>query len=421
MSRHDRRRALARLREHGNQGTAMMAELAGTPVEVSAAGTRVRDEEGREYLDCGGYGVFLLGHSHPAVVNAVREQVGRLSLSTQALVSAELADASEALAGVAPPGLDRVYFAGSGAEATETALKLARLQDRHRILATEGGYHGKTLGALSVTGRESYRAPFAPLLPNVDFVPFGDLAALSTALGDSGPEATFIVEPVQAEGGVRIPPAGYLAGVERLCRESGAFLILDEIQTGLGRLGQWWGRDEEGVTPDVLLVGKALSGGVVPVSAVVAGDDAFGLLARDPALHSSTFSGAPIAAAAVSAALAVIEEERLVPNARALGERLLPAVREVAGEACGSLVEDVRGRGALIGIEMKSASVAGDLALELRSQQVLVSHSLNAQEVVRLTPPALFDRTDEEMLLGALAKAGERIAGRWGTALLEAS
>jgi putrescine aminotransferase len=421
MSPHDRQLALARLREHGNQGAAMMAELAGTPLEASATGTRVRDETGVEYLDCGGYGVFLLGHCHPAVVGAVREQVGRLPLSTRGLVSGELAAASEALAAVAPAGLDRVYFASSGAEATETSLKLARLQGRHRLLATEGGYHGKTLGALSVTGREAYRTPFAPLLPDVAFVPFGDLEGLAAVLAKHGPETAFIVEPVQAEGGVRIPPTGYLAEVERLCREFDAFLILDEIQTGLGRLGQWWGRDEEGVNPDVLLVGKALSGGVVPVSAVVAGDEAFGLLARDPALHSSTFSGAPIAAAAASAALAVIAEEHLVSRARALGERLLPAVREVLGPACGSLVEEVRGQGALIGIEMKSAPVAADFALELRVGRVLVSHSLNAQEVVRLTPPALFDSVDEEMLLAALVGAGERIAVRWSAELMEAS
>lgn len=399
----------------------MMAELAGTPVEVSAAGTRLRDETDTEYLDCGGYGVFLLGHCHPAVVDAVRGQVGRLPLSTRALISGELAAASAALATVAPAGLDRVYFAGSGAEATETALKLARLQGRHRVVTTEGGYHGKTLGALSVSGRKDCRAPFAPLLPGVDIVPFGDLAALSAALAKRGPETAFIVEPVQAEGGVRIPPAGYLAGVEHLCRELDVFFILDEIQTGLGRLGHWWGRDEEGVTPDVLLVGKALSGGVVPVSAVVAGDDAFGLLARDPTLHSSTFSGAPIAAAAVVAALAAIEEEGLVASARALGERLLPAVYEVVTRACGPLVEDVRGRGALIGIEMTSAPVAVDFALELRIERVLVSHSLNAQEVVRLTPAALFDDDDEQMLLAALANAGQRITGRWSPVLSEAN
>jgi putrescine aminotransferase len=314
-------------------------------------------------------------------------------------------------------GLDRVYLAGSGAEAVELALKLGRLQGRRRIVATRGGYHGKTMGALSVTGRDAYREPFEPLLPGVEFVPFGDLAALAAALCEDAGDATFVVEPVQAEAGVRIPPDGYLAGVERLCRESGAFFVLDEIQTGLGRLGEWWGLDREAVTPDVLLAGKALSGGVVPVSAVIGSEEAFGLSARDPALHSGTFAGSPLAAAAVTATVATLIEEEVPARARELGERLLPTVAEIVSDRCGPLAVEIRGRGALLGIEMTHASVAADLALELERERVLVSHSLNAHEVVRLTPSAFFSPADEEYLFAALDQACLRVADRWQAAV----
>jgi len=253
-------------RRHVSRGRARLAELTGGLVEVSSAGSTVTDALGRDYLDCGGYGVFLLGHRHPAVVSAVIEQVQRHPLSTRLMLDPTVAWAAEALASVTPPGLDLVHFVNSGAEATEAAIKLARASGRRTLISASGGFHGKTTGALALTANELYQAPFRPLL-DVQHVPFGDAAALAEVLT---PDACVVLEPVQGEGGVVLPPPGYLAEVARLCATSGALLVLDEVQTGLGRLGSWWGADREAVRPDVLLVGKGLSGGVVPVAAMVA-------------------------------------------------------------------------------------------------------------------------------------------------------
>ena len=275
-------------RQHVNSGFARLAGLIGMPSEVSSAGSLVRDENDRVYLDCGGYGVFIAGHCHPVVVAAVREQLERHPLATRSLLSPELARAAAALASVAPKGLSYVSFASSGAEATEVGIKIARLNGKTRLIAMEGSFHGKTMGALSICGRSRYRTPFLPLLPAIDLIPFGDIEALFHALSLNGESSCVVLEPVQGEGGVIQPPTGYLRAVRDLCDRQGAFLVLDEIQTGLGRLGAWWGADREAISPDVLLVGKALSGGCVPVAAAVATPAAFEPLNRDPLLHSST-------------------------------------------------------------------------------------------------------------------------------------
>ena len=211
-----RDQVLDRYAKHVNSSLASLARLVALPVEVAAAGSKVRASDGQTYLDCGGFGVFLLGHGHPAVVAAVREQLERNPLATRLFLNPELAQAATDLAGITPPGLDYVFLTNSGAEATELALKLARLAGKRHVIAMDGGFHGKTLGALSVTGRAQYREPFGPLLPLVDFVRFGDPAALRAVLTA---QSVVLLEPVQAEGGVRLPPAGYLrqvsAGVHR--------------------------------------------------------------------------------------------------------------------------------------------------------------------------------------------------------------
>lgn len=396
-----RQEVIGRHRRHVNSGLARLADLMGTHVEVRSAGNYVFDENGERYLDCGGYGVFTLGHCHPSIIAAVRSQLERLPLSTRSLLNGEVAAAAEALSAVTPDGLDYVYFGNSGAEATETALKLACLNGKSKLIAMHGGYHGKTLGALGVTGRAAYREPFAPLLPRAEFVRFGDLNGLGDALAREGDKSCVILEPVQAEGGVIVPPDGYLREVEAMCRRRGAFLIVDEIQTGLGRLGAWWGIDYEGVVPDVLLVGKALSGGVVPVSAVVTTAAVFDALNKNPLLHTSTFSGNPLAAAAAHAALDVIESENVVARAARLGEILLTQIRELCALHCPRLFREVRGKGLLVGVEFEADFLAGDLMLELMKRKVIVSYSLNAHRVVRLTPPAFLSDADVGWLTAA--------------------
>jgi putrescine aminotransferase len=406
-----REQVLDAYRAHLSAGMAGLAEFMHAPVEARAQGSHVWDHRGQRYLSCGGYGVFILGHCHPRVVEAVVDQVRSNPVSTRVLLNPAMAEAASALARVAPEGLEYVYFAQSGAEAVETALKLARLNGRRRVVAMENGFHGKTLGALSATGRNYYRTPFEPLLADVEFVPFGRAEALATALA-SGPEACVVLEPVQAEGGVAIPPVGYLADVERACREHGAFLVLDEVQTGLGRLGEWWGADREAVTPDVLVVGKALGGGVVPVSAVVASETVFAELSRNPLLHTSTFSGAPAGMAAATATIAAIEEEDIVPRATRLGERLLQAISSIVREACPSHVREVRGAGLLIGIEFQADYLAFDFLIEMLDRHVILAHSMNAPEVIRVTPPAVLDDEDVEWLEAAIRASAEALATR---------
>ncbi|MFD0689913.1 aspartate aminotransferase family protein [Actinomadura fibrosa] len=381
-----------------------MAARSGLPVETRSEGAWVHDDRGRALLDCGGYGVFLLGHRHPAVVAAVHAQLDRHPLATRTLLSAELAAASARLAGIAPPGLDHVYFACSGAEAVETALKLARAAGRRRVVAMSGGFHGKTLGALSVTDRPAFQRPFRPLLPDVSTVPYGDAAALGAELAGTPGRACVIVEPVQGEGGVRVPPDGYLAAVAEECRRHDAFLVVDEIQTGLGRLGgTWWGCDREGVVPDVLLAGKSLGGGCVPVSAVIGTDRAFRPIDRSHRLHSSTFGGAPLAMAAVTATIGAIERDGLLARAEATGARLLAGLRAAAPP--GGPVREVRGRGLLIGVELAAPDRAAALTAALLDRNVITSPPLGADTVVRLCPPAVWDEPEIGFLLGAFRDA----------------
>ncbi len=246
----DRTAVLGAYRRHVNRSLAALADLLDAPLEVASQGCHVYDPDGTAYLDCGGYAVFLLGHRHPRVVAAVRRQLDTHPLATRLLPSPPLADAAQTLAAAAPAGLDHVFLTNSGSEATELGLKLARLAGRTRIVSATGGFHGKTLGALSISGREQYRTPFAPLLPDVERVPYGDTAALAAALATDSRRTCVVLEPVQGEGGVVVPPPGYLAEARRLCTATGALLMADEIQTGLGRLGRWWGVDGERVVPD---------------------------------------------------------------------------------------------------------------------------------------------------------------------------
>jgi putrescine aminotransferase len=371
-------------------------ETTGLRMEVESNGGWVRDDQGRAHLDCGGYGVFLLGHRHPDVVAALHAQLDRHPLATRTLLCDELATASARLAGIAPPELEHVYFASSGAEAVETGLKLARAAGRRRVIAMTGGFHGKTLGALSVTDRPIFQRPFRPLLPDVCTVPYGDADALAAELARDTDKACVIVEPVQGEGGVRIPPGGYLAEVAAACRRHDAFLIVDEIQTGMGRLGRtWWGCDQEGVVPDMLLAGKSLGGGCMPVSAVIGTARAFRPIDRSYRLHSSTFGGSPLAMAAVIATIDVIERDGLLARAAALGDRLLAGLREAASPDPHGVVREIRGRGLLIGVELESPAKAAALTSALLDRAVITSPPLGAETVVRLCPPAIWG--DEEV------------------------
>lgn len=400
-------------RRHLSAGRARLSAVLGGQVEVSSHGCVVVDAEQEAYLSCGGYGVFLLGHGHPHVVAAVQEQAARHALATRLFLDPVQAAAAEMLVALAPAGLDRVYFATSGADAVEAALKLARLHGKRRLVGVQGGFHGKSFGALSVSGNPTLRDPFAPLLADVQHVPFDDAGALRRALAQDGEAACVVVEPIQAEGGVRLPSPGYLREVADACRTHGALLVLDEIATGLGRVGAWWACEQEGVVPDVLLAGKALGGGVVPVAAMLASAAAFAPLDRDPFIHTATFAGAPLVMAGVRATLEALAEEQVPARAERLGRRLLAGLREALADAVdGGLVRDVRGRGLLIGVEFASPALAGDFEYELVARRVIPNHCLNHHSVVRFTPPVGLGDDEVAWLLDAAAGSAFALLAR---------
>jgi putrescine aminotransferase len=400
-------------RRHLSSGKARLGEMLGGHVEVSSLGSLVTTATGVELLDCGGYGVFLLGHCHSHVVEAVRAQIDRLPLVTRILLEPVQAQAAALLAELAPEGLERVYFGTSGADVVEAALKLARLNGKRRLVSVEGGFHGKTFGALSVCGNSIVRDPFAPLLPGTEILPFGDAAALNSTLESYSGECCVIVEPIQAEGGVRIPTAGYLVEAAAACRRHGALLALDEIATGLGRTGLLWECEREGVVPDMMLIGKPLSGGVVPVGAVVATEAVFAPLDRDPHIHSATFAGAAIAMAAARATLEVIVEDDVPARSRRLGASIRAGLDDALAEALElGLVREVRGQGLLLGVELESPHSAGDLEIELLARRVIPNHCLNHHAVVRLTPSAYMTDAQTEWLIAAVRSSVDAMVAR---------
>ncbi|MER7787035.1 aminotransferase class III-fold pyridoxal phosphate-dependent enzyme [Streptomyces sp. NPDC097640] len=396
---------LSLYRAHLSKGRATLAELFGSHMEVESSGAWLTTSDGERFLNAGGYGVFIMGARHPIVMEEVERQLRTHPTATRILLEPTVARAAEALVSVMPEGLDRVHFALSGAEAVETGLKLARAGGRRRTVAMLGGYHGKTLGALSATSKEVYQAPFRPLLPDVRHLPFGDPEALEAELRAHPGEVCVILEPVQGEGGVIVPPKGYLKRVEELVREYDGFLVLDEVQTGFGRLGEWWGADTEGVVPDVLLTGKALGGGVLPVSAAVATRKAFRPFDKDPYVHTATFSGQPLLMAAVQGAVRAVKEERLVSRSMDLGARLLSRISEIAHRNIPGQLVEVRGRGLLIGVELVEAGLAGELLIELFNHGVVANHSMIGSSVVRFTPPATLTDGDVNYFLDSFDQA----------------
>ena len=349
---------IEKYRRYVNPGLAALMDFVGFhAVEWSGNGVVVRDSMGVEYLDfLGGYGVFALGHAHPRVVRAVQEQAGRMPLSSRVLFNRPQADLAEKLAEITPGDLQFSFFCNSGTEAVEGALKLARLATgKTQVIGTEGGFHGKTFGGLSASGRDVYRAPFAPLLPDFLHVPFGDVQAVADAITEQ--TAAVIVEPVQGENGVITPPADYLPALRELCTARDVLLILDEVQTGLGRTGKLFACQHWGVTPDIMTLAKALGGGVMPIGAFMGTPAVWKAFEPNPLLHSSTFGGNELACVAGLAAVEAIIEEGLAENAAVMGARLQDGLRAVAARYPGTITE-VRGIGLLIGVEFTERDIA---------------------------------------------------------------
>ncbi|WBB52318.1 acetylornithine transaminase [Verrucosispora sp. WMMD573] len=369
-----------------NYGTPPMALVAGS-------GAVVVDEAGREYVDLlGGIAVNVLGHAHPAVVAAVSKQVATLGHVSNLYVSeppVALAELLLALAG--RPG--RVFFANSGAEANEAAFKLSRCTGRSHVVATVGGFHGRTMGALALTGQPAKADPFRPLPGEVTHVPYGDAAALAAAVTDA--TAMVILEPIQGENGVVVPPAGYLAEARRITARHGALLVLDEVQTGIGRTGHWFAHQADGVEPDVVTLAKGLGGGL-PIGATLAFGPAADLLG--PGSHGSTFGGNPVSCAAALAVVSTIASEGLLDHVKRVGERLRRGI-----EALGHpLVDGVRGAGLLLGLTL-TAPVSAALAGALREAGFLVNPIQPG--VIRLAPPLILTAAQADAFLAALPAA----------------
>jgi putrescine aminotransferase len=396
-----------------NPPLARVMKLSGSPVEVRASGTTIWDQNGKAYLDfAGGYGVFTLGHSHPRVIAAVREQMERMSLSGKTMFNVVLGRAAKRLAELAPGDLQYSFWCNSGTEALEGAIKLARAATgRAKIVATHDAYHGKTLGALSISGREAFQEPFRPLLADVAHVPFGDAAVLDVALRDA---AAFVVEPVQGEGGVNVPPAGYLRAVREACDRAGALFIADEVQTGLGRCGYLFACERDGVVPDVMTLAKGLSGGIIPVGAFIARPDAWNrAYAKQPLIHTSTFGGGEIACAAALAAMDILIEDDLVSNAQARGAQLLDGCQAIALEYP-QVIRQVRGLGLLVGAELTSEGYGGWIIPEMLKAGVTAAWTLNQQRVIRLEPPLIVTEGEVEIALSAFSAGVEAAATKLG-------
>lgn len=388
-------------RRYVNPPLARVMKLSGSAVEVRAEGCIVWDQNGKEYLDfAGGYGVFTLGHSHPRVIAAVKEQLDFMSLSGKTMFNVQLGRAAKRLAELAPGDLQISFWCNSGTEAVEGAVKLARAATgRVKIVATHDAYHGKTLGALSISGRETFQGPFRPLLGDVAHVAFGDASNLDAMLADV---AAFIVEPVQGEGGVNVPPEGYLRAVREACDRTGALFIADEVQTGLGRCGFRFGVDRDGVVPDVMTLAKGLSGGVVPVGAFIARPDVWNrAYGKAPLLHTSTFGGSELACVAALTAMDVLEDDNLTENARERGAQLLAGCRAIAAEFP-DVVKEARGLGLLVGVELSSEGYGGWIIPEMVKAGVTAAWTLNQQRVIRLEPPLVVTAAQVDKALTAL-------------------
>ena len=360
-------------------------------VEGHAEGWTITDSEGREFIDClGGYGMFALGHRHPKVVEAVEKALHTMPMCGKVLFNRPMADLAEALAEITPGDLQYSFFVNSGTEAVEGCLKVARLATkRKKFVAANNAFHGKTMGSLTATGRDLYRDPFKPLLDGFTHVPFGDIAAMEAAVDEE--TAAVILEPIQGEGGIIVPPAGYLRQVKELCEAKGALFIADEVQTGIGRTGAWFGVNHEDVKPDLMACAKALGGGVMPIGAIIGTPRAWQGLIEAPFLHTSTFGGNQLACAAGVAAISVIKEENLLERGAETGAYLKAGLESIAAEFP-SVISEVRGRGMMIGIELTKEGAGGMLMSLMIDKSIIVAYTLNNPKVIRMEPPLIMPK-----------------------------
>ena len=362
-------------------------------LEWSGKGAILHDLLGREYIDClGGYGIFSAGVNHPKIVKAVTDQLGRMALNSQELLEPWRAALAKVLAEVTPGDLQNSFFINNGTDAIEGAIKLARLYTkRHTFISTLGGFHGKSMGSLSLMGKASFREPFQSGLQDVRFVPYGDAGALEDELQRCDAVGTHIagvvLEPVQGEAGGVVPPDDYLPRARAACTKYGALLIADEIQTGMGRTGKFLACEHEGVVPDGVALGKALGGGMLPVSAFVATNEVMQVFR--PGDHGSTFGGNPLAATVALEALAVLYDERLIERSGELGAYLLAQLQTIKSP----LIREIRGRGLFVGLEVDARRTDARAIVDRLLARGVLSKDTHGT-VVRFAPPLTITREE---------------------------
>jgi acetylornithine aminotransferase len=370
----------------------------GTPSRtfVSAKGALLKDEQGRTYVDfLAGIATNVLGHGHPAVIKAVTKQISTLAHVSNFFSHPQGLLLASRLQKMTGDSNARIFFCNSGAEANEAALKISRRTGRTRIVAAQGSFHGRTMGALSMTGQPSKREPFTPLLKGITHVPYGDLSAMSRAV--TRKTAMVIIEPMMGEAGVITPEDGYLAGLRVICDRVGALLVFDCVQTGIGRTGQWFGFEHENVQPDVVTLAKGLGGGL-PLGATIAYGRTAHLL--QPGDHGTTFGGNPVACAAANAVLDVIESKKLMQSTRVFERKIKKSVSHIPG------VSEVRGRGLLLGIEFNSP-IAKQVATAMLDAGVIVNAA--NEQTIRIAPPLIVTMPQIEKFIMTFKKVMKEV------------
>lgn len=357
---------------------------------VAGDGAVVTDADGKQYLDLlGGIAVNSLGHRHPAIVEAVTAQLNQLGHVSNLYASPPVLELAERL--LAHFGHEgRVFFCNSGTEANEAAFKIARLTGRPKIIAAERAFHGRTMGALALTGQPDKRAPFEPMPGGVEFVPYGDTAALEAAVDEH--TAAVFLEPIMGESGVVVPPEGYLAAARRITADKGALLVLDEVQTGIARTGTFFAHQAAGIVPDVMTLAKGLGGGL-PIGAVVATGPAAELF--QPGKHGTTFGGNPVCAAAALAVLRTIDEQNLLDHVNSVGKHLATGIEELGHP----LVDRVRGSGLLLGIVLTEPK---SIAVETAARNAGYLVNAAAPDVIRIAPPLILTEEQADGFVAAL-------------------
>lgn len=358
---------------------------------VKGNGIVVTDADGKKYLDfLGGIATNILGHAHPSVIKAVTRQISTLSHVSNFYAHPNAVELAEKLAAMTGDKRAKIFFCQSGAEANEAAFKLSRRTGKYKVVAAQGAFHGRTMGALSLTGQPSKREPFLPLVKGVKHVPYGDIAAMRKVV--TRKTAMVIIEPIMGEAGVVVPPSDYLSQLRALCDEKGALLVVDAVQTGMGRTGNWFGYEYAGITPDVITLAKGLGGGL-PLGAMIALGGAADLF--EPGDHGSTFGGNPVTTAAALAAIDFIETKKILKKVENQGLHLIQELALIPG------VKEVRGAGLLIGIELELLK-AVDVANDLRDAGILVN-AANAT-TIRLAPALIVTDAQIEKFLTIFKK-----------------